>query len=168
MAHLDWGVCTTVPSCESRANADLVSVGFSTYYPRYESVEAVRGQIVRRTRPLFPGYIFFGLIDLWRSVFDSERVIGVLMADDERPSHLPQEVIDELRERESADGVIKFNVPRKRRYAPGTKVTIRHGVMTGLVGVVHLLQAHERVQVLLDMLGRGTTVSVREAEITAA
>jgi transcriptional antiterminator RfaH len=165
---MDWGVVTTVPACEHKAKADLTSVGFSCYFPRYESVEAVRGQIVQRARPLFPGYLFFGLIDPWRSVFQSERVLGVLMCDDEHPSHLPQEIIDELRERESPEGVIKFDTPRKRRHAPGTKVTIRHGVMTGLSGIVDRLQTHERVQVLLDMLGRGTTVSLREAEITAA
>jgi hypothetical protein len=34
----------------------------------------VRGQIVRRTRPLF--YIFFGLVNFWRDVFEFERVLG--------------------------------------------------------------------------------------------
>ena len=167
---MDWGVVTTVPACEHKAKADLTSVGFSCYFPRYESVEAVRGQIVRRARPLFPGYLFFGLIDLWRNVFDSESVREVLMWDEEQgePARLPQEVVDELHERESPEGVIKFDIPRKRRYAPGIKVTIRHGVMTGLSGIIDRLQTHERVQVLLDMLGRGTTVSVREAEITAS
>jgi len=76
---MDWGVVTTVPACEHKAKADLTSVGFSCYFPRYESVEAVRGQIVQRARPLFPGYLFFGLIDRWRSVFQSERVLGVGM-----------------------------------------------------------------------------------------
>ena len=74
---MDWGVATTVPACEHKANADLVSVGFMSYLPKYESVEAVRGQIIRRARPLFPGYIFFALVDAWRSVFDSEYIRGV-------------------------------------------------------------------------------------------
>src|SRR5437879_5277954 len=112
LCYMDWGYVTTVPACDNKAKADLTSVGFSCYFPRYESVEAVRGQIVQRARPLFPGYLFFGLIDPWRSVFQSERVLGVLMCDDEHPSHLPQEIIDELRERESPDGVIKFDTKK--------------------------------------------------------
>jgi len=125
---------------------------------------------VRRARPLFPGYVFFALIgDLWRKAFhSSERVNGLLMWAPEQPAHLPQEIIDELKGREDEEGVIRFDTPRKRRYAPGAKVTIRHGAMTGLNGIVEKLQTHERVQVLLEMLGRGTTVSVREAEITAS
>lgn len=86
---MDWGVATTVPACEHKANADLVSVGFMSYLPKYESVEAVRGQIIRRARPLFPGYIFFALVDAWRSVFDSEYIRGVLMGSEEHPSTLP-------------------------------------------------------------------------------
>ena len=60
----------------------------------------MRGTIIKRPRPLFPGYIFFGLIDdaiyLWRSVFLSERVTGVLRFDEYEPARLPQQVIDEI------------------------------------------------------------------------
>jgi hypothetical protein len=64
---LEWAVATTQPACEAKASADLVSVGFSAYYPQIENVEAVRGQIVKRVRPLFPGYLFFELVDAWRA-----------------------------------------------------------------------------------------------------
>jgi transcriptional antiterminator RfaH len=164
---MDWGVVTTVPACEHKAKADLTSVGFSCYFPRYESVEAVRGQIVQRARPLFPGYLFFGLIDRWRSVFQSERVLGVLMCDDEHPSHLPQEIIDELRERESPNGLIKFDTKRRRRYGSGTSVRVKHGALTGFSGIVERLQSKDRLQVLFDLFGRKTSVLLREAEVTA-
>jgi transcriptional antiterminator RfaH len=167
MRVVDWGVVTTVPACEHQAKADLTSVGFSCYFPRYESVEAVRGQIVQRARPLFPGYLFFGLIDRWRSVFQSERVLGVLMCDDERPSHLPQEIIDELREREGPDGVIKFDTNRRRHYGPGSAVRVRRGALTGFSGIVERLHSKDRLQVLFDLFGRKTTVLLRVAEVTA-
>jgi transcription antitermination factor NusG len=97
---LDWAVATTIPATENKASADLTSVGFSTYLPKYESVEAVRGRIVKRARPLFPGYLFFVFTEAWRRAFESERVTDVL-GDAERPSLLPQETIDELQERAS-------------------------------------------------------------------
>jgi len=126
----------------------------------------VRGQIVRRTRPLF--YIFFGLVNFWRDVFEFERVLGVLMCDEENPSRLPQGVVDELREREAPDGVIKFDTKRRRRFGPGAKVCIKHGVMVGFSGIVERLQSRDRVTVLLDLLGRKTSVLLRETELTAA
>jgi transcriptional antiterminator RfaH len=165
---MDWGVVTTVPACEHKAKADLTSVGFSCYFPRYESVEVVRGQIVQRAPPLFPGYIFFALCDFWRSVFDSERVIGVLMSDDEHPSHLPQEVIDELRERESPEGVIKFNTKKPRRFKNGQPVRMPNGPFSGFSGVVDSLASMDRIRVLFDLFGRKTTVLVREAELIGA
>ena len=126
----------------------------------------MRGQIVRRTRPLF--YIFFGLVNFWRDVFEFERVLGVLMCDEENPSRLPQGVVDELREREAPDGVIKFDTKRRRRFGPGAKVCIKHGVMVGFSGIVERLQSRDRVTVLLDLLGRKTSVLLRETELTAA
>jgi transcriptional antiterminator RfaH len=166
---MDWGVVTTVPACEHKAKADLTSVGFSCYFPRYESVEAVRGQIVQRARPLFPGYLFFGLIDPWRSVFQSERVLGVLMASDEEPAHLPQEIIDELVARgDPESGVIKFDTKKPRRFVRGSNVLVKHGCFMGFSSFVEDLRAKDRVSVLLDLFGRKTTVLLRETELTAA
>ena len=168
---MDWGVVTTVPANEAKAVADLDKVGLATYFPRYESVEAVRGRIIKRQRPLFPGYIFFGLIDdavyLWRNVFLSERVTGVLKWDDDRPAQLPQEVIDELKERSGLDGVIRFDSRRKRKFNVGATVRAMNGALTGHTGVVEHLQSKDRLQVLFDMFGRKTTVMMREADITA-
>jgi transcription antitermination factor NusG len=165
---VDWGVVTTVPACEHKAKTDLTSVGFSCYFPRYESVEAVRGQIVRRARPLFPRYIFFGPVDCWRELFELEHVVSVLMCGEDHPSKLPQEAIDELREREGPDGVIKLDDKRRQRFGPGAKVRVRRGVMVGFSGIVASMSGADRVKVLFEMMGRKTSVTLREAEITAA
>jgi hypothetical protein len=84
------------------------------------------------------------------------------------PSRLPQGVVDELREREAPDGVIKFDTKRRRRFGPGAKVCIKHGVMVGFSGIVERLQSRDRVTVLFDLLGRKTSVLLRETELTAA
>jgi transcription antitermination factor NusG len=166
---LDWGVVTTVPATEAKAAADLISVGFSTYYPRYESVEAVRGRIIKRQRPLFPGYIFFGLIDLWRSVFMSERVIDVIRCDVDKPARLSPSVIDELRERESPDGVIKFETKRRRRFRIGQTVRMKQGSFAGIDGLIEdmSMSGPDRIRVLFDMFGRKTPVTVAETELAA-
>jgi transcription antitermination factor NusG len=165
---MDWGVCTTVPSCERRADADLVSVGFSTYYPRYESAEAIHGRIVKRARPLFPGYLFFGLDDFWYIVHGaSEWVIGVLMWSEETPAALPQIVVDELRERAGPDDVIRYESRRKRKFNVGATIRATNGPFASLTGVVEHLNPRDRLQVLFDLFGRKTTVEMSEADITA-
>lgn len=165
---MDWGVVTTVPANEARAAADLDQVGLSTYFPRYESVEAVRGRIMKRQRPLFPGYLFFELAAFWRKVFTSERVTGVLKYDPETPAHLPQSVIDELIERSGPEGVIRFDTKRQRRFRHGQKVQVRNGPFTGHSAVIEALLADDRLRILLDLFGRKTTVSLRETELTVA
>jgi len=164
---LDWAVATTIPATENKASADLTSVGFSTYLPKYESVEAVRGRIIKRARPLFPGYLFFELIDKWREIFSFDRITGALMWSAEEPAHLPQDVVDELRDRAGADGVIKFETRRKRRFNVGATVNAKTGPLAGFTGTVERLESKDRVTILFGLFGRRTTVTMREADITA-
>jgi transcriptional antiterminator RfaH len=132
---VEWAVATTVPACEHKAKADLEDAGFSCYLPRYESVEALRGQIVHRARPLFPGYLFVEFCDFWRRAFDVEYLLGMLPHGEDHPTCLPQELIDELRDREGPDGIVHFHSAKKRRYGPGAWVRVRRGPLTGYSGV---------------------------------
>lgn len=165
---MHWGVATTVPSNESRAASDLARVGFETYFPRYESNEVVRGSMLKRNRPLFPGYIFFGLIDLWRNAFLSERVTHVLCSGEDNPAALPQMVIDELRDREAPDGVIRFGKTKKRhRFRVGQSVRMKQGSFAGFLGSIESMSGPDRVKILLEMFGRQTGVIVAETELAA-
>jgi transcriptional antiterminator RfaH len=163
----EWGVCVVATACENKASADLMTVGFSSYFPRYESTEALSGQIVRRVRPLFPGYLFFVVTDLWRRLFDFDHIIGVLRWAEDRPAALPQEVIDELHEREGPDGVIRLEERKRRRYRVGQSVRMKHGPFIGFSGIVESPPGVDRVKVLFEMLGRQTPVTVSETELAA-
>jgi len=107
-------------------------------------------------------------VDFWRSAFDLEYVLGLLPHGEDHPSLLPQELIDELRDREGPDGVVHFHTARKRRFGPGTNVRVKRGALMGFSGVVDQFAGEDRLKVLFDLLGRKTTVSPREAEVTAA
>jgi transcription antitermination factor NusG len=165
---LDWGVVTTVPANEAKAAADLDKVGVTTYFPRYESLEPIRGRIVKRRYPLFPGYLFFELVECWRKVFQSERVNYVLGDDGEHPARLPQTVIEELKERSGLDGVIRFDMKKPSRFRHGQKVQLRSGPFMGHSAIIEAILADDRLRVLLDLFGRKTTVLLREAELTVA
>ena len=166
---MDWAVATTAPSCEKKASADLVTVGFSTYYPRYESVEAIHGRIIKRARPLFPGYLFFELMgDLWRRArASSEHVLGVLMWSEETPAALPQIVVDELRERAGPDDVIRAEKKKHHKFRVGQTVRMKQGSFAGFFGLVEHMSSADRVTVLFDMFGRKTPVTIAETELAA-
>src|SRR6516162_1879231 len=142
----DWGVCVVATACENKASANLTTVGFSSYFPRYESVEALFGEIVRRPRPLFPGYLFFVLTDLWLHLLHLDHVLGVLRWAQDRPAVLPQEVIDELHEREGPDGVIRLEERKRRRYRVGQSVRVKRGPFVGFSGIVASMSGTDRVK----------------------
>jgi len=64
--------------------------------------------------------------------------------------------------------VIKLDDKRRRHFGPGAKVRVRREVMVGFGGIVASMSGADRVKVLFEMMGRKTSVTLREAEITAA
>jgi transcription antitermination factor NusG len=80
---------------------------------------------------------------------------------------LPQETLDELRDRAASDGVIRFESRRKRKFNVGATINARAGAFAGFTGTVERLESKDRVSVLFGLFGRKTTVTMREADITA-
>ena len=137
----------------------LALAGFTTYLPRLR---------VRRTTParkvppaLFPGYAFV-LIELqWHSATKAPGVIRLVL-DGTRPAKVPDKVIDDLKKRERG-GLIELPAPPGFRR--GDRVRITRGILTGQAGLYEGMAARDRVQVLLQLLGRvelpkGDVVSV--------
>ena len=81
----------------------------------------------------------------------------VLMNGDE-PAHAPDRVIEELRAREGRNGLIVLPAATSSagltKFKSGDRVRISAGPLSGFVGLVEGLRAHERVAILLAALGR--------------
>ena len=75
---------------------------------------------------------------------------AVLVMDGEQPAHVPDDVIAEIRSRER-NGLVEL--PKPRGLAPGTRVRVISGPLSEQIGMLTLLRAHERVIVLLNLLG---------------
>jgi transcription antitermination factor NusG len=73
------------------------------------------------------------------------------------PAVLADAVIEELRGREGRDGLIRL--PKRKSlnggalFAPGDMVRVASGPMSGLSGLVQGLKPHQRIEVLLTLLG---------------
>jgi transcriptional antiterminator RfaH len=103
-----------------------------------------------KTAALFPGYAFV-LIELqWHSARWSPGVPRLVL-DGMQPAKVPDKVITELKGRER-NGLVELPSPLGLRR--GDTVRITCGVFAGQLAVFNGMRAHERVAVLLQLLGR--------------
>jgi transcription antitermination factor NusG len=88
-----------------------------------------------------------------------------LVLDGASPAVVPDAVIVALKARER-DGLIELPIPP--RFRPGERVRVRHGAFLDRVGLVAGMKPHERVEVLLSLLGRQQRVTLHVDAVEAA
>ena len=162
-----WYVAHTKPGLERMAEGHLERQGFHVYLPLREK----KRRIGRRTdiikAPLFPRYLFVELdlsVDRWRSVNGTFGVAYLVGAGD-RPSAAPIGVVDALRAREDANGVVPIH--ESSPYAPGQAVTITQGPLAAQTGFFKCDNDNDPVTVLLGLLGREMELKLPGAAIRA-
>jgi transcriptional antiterminator RfaH len=160
-----WYCARTKPKHEHIAAANLSKrLGLEVFHPCLRLERATRRGAVRVVEPLFPCYVFVRcMID--ERVDDIRHVTGVssLVHFGDRIPPVPDSVIDELRQ--CFDDGEPMAV--EERLAPGTEVTIAEGAFMGFHGIVlRALPARQRVQILLDILGRSTLTEVERKSLT--
>jgi transcriptional antiterminator RfaH len=163
-----WYVAQTHPHAESKASLHLRRQGFDVYLPRYLKQRRHARRIEKVAAPLFPSYLFVG-IDLatqrWLAI-DSTIGVARLVRHGDRPAPVPQSIIDALLLRHDADGFVQLQ-PRPR-FAPGDKVRVVGGAFCDCLGLYEGMSAHERVTILLELLGRKVRVMLDGESVEAA
>ena len=115
------------------------------------------------TEALFPSYFFvrFSWRSSLRRVCHSPGVSGIVHFGEHWPT-IPAEMIDQLR---SNLGPEEVHLVRDD-LSPGDEVRIAGGTFHGFKAmVVHLLPSAQRVAVLMDFLGRQTTVQLNRRTV---
>jgi transcriptional antiterminator RfaH len=100
-------------------------------------------------RPCFRGYAFITVEAQWYAARWSLGVIGLIM-DGIKSARVADHIIDDLRKRER-NGLIEL--PKRPALQPGDQVRILQGPFAGHLGLYAGMRAHERVLVLLALLG---------------
>lgn len=155
-----WYVVQTQPNREDRAVVHLQRQGFVTYLPRYQRTRRHARRAETVLRPLFPRYLFVALDlarDRWRSVYSTFGVSRLLSAG-EAPLAVPPGLIDEIRARESQEGIVRLGLPAG--VGVGSHIRLIDGIFTDAEGVIERVADASRVAVLLKLLGRETRVFV--------
>ena len=153
-----WYCARTKPRQEHIAVDNLRRQAFETYHPKI-SIERIRnGKIAVTREPLFPSYVLirFALSDdAWRSINSTRGVSALLgFGEDFRPSPLPVGEVESIQDRERKGLLFISEVKRVKK---GDRVRLKFGLATDQIGTV-LFTSHERVTLLLSMLGQKTRV----------
>ena len=163
-----WYAIHTHPREELKALCHLQRQGYQAYLPRYATTIRHARKTERVVRPYFPRYLFVRLnlaIEGWRSIRSTVGVSNIVCLGD-RPTPLPERVIDALQSQQDADGFIQFT--RKPLFKPGDSIVILDGPFARQFGLCDGNSDNERVAILLDLLGRKVRVILDVEAVEAA
>ncbi|MHA6334532.1 transcription termination/antitermination protein NusG [Qipengyuania sp. CAU 1752] len=164
-ATAPWYAAQVKPRREALALTHLERQGFVTHCPKVERWRLRRGQNVRVTEPLFPGYVFVrGEQDRrWRSI---NSTIGVarLVTFGDCPAPVPAGFVERLQHLAGGTGNVSF----EEKLAPGDNVRVIGGPFDDICGTLASSSAQDRVIVLLQMLSGETRVTLPRARLVAA
>jgi transcriptional antiterminator RfaH len=162
-----WYVVHTQAAAEGKARANLIQQSYETFLPRFKKRRRHARKIDVVLAPLFPRYLFVHL-DLesepWRRINGTFGVIS-LITFDERPTAVPDTVVDGIRARCDASGIIDLKEPE---FARGQALRIEEGPMANLIGLFEKVSSDQRVVLLIEMLGRALRVAVPYGAVRAA
>jgi transcriptional antiterminator RfaH len=161
-----WFAVQTQVNAEAKAARNLLHQGFEVYLPRYLKRRSHARKIDKVAVPLFPRYLFVR-IDMmtqrWRSI-QSTFGVASLVFNGSEPAPVPPQVLRSLRAREDESGYVKLD--KRPKFARGDKVRVIAGAFAENLALFDGLADHDRIVILLDMLGRKICVSI-EADMVA-
>jgi transcriptional antiterminator RfaH len=154
-----WYSARTKPKHEHIATANLRRhLGLPVFFPRIRMEKLTRRGLVRVVEPLFPCYIFVRCI-VEERVNEIQHLSGIskLVQFGGKYPKVEDPIIEDLQACFEHEDLISV----ESRLKPGDEVTVAAGAFAGMTAqVLKSLPAKKRVQILLDILGRPTTVEV--------
>lgn len=142
--------------------------GVDVFAPRISFYKKTRNGKKRFVEALFPGYVFVhcNIRECLRVLLSMRGIIGIVRYGNIIPN-LPDQLIANLIDRfPNLDEPIQIN---QNAFEPGSEVTVVKGAFKNLSAVVeHYLPAKERIQVLINFLGRDVSLKLPSKMVLAA
>src|SRR5215469_7766033 len=146
---------------ERLASHCLTLAGYEIYQPLLREQRRSHGRKIIVTPPLFPGYLFVWVVRGWWDARWSPGVVRLIM-DGLLPARVPEQIISEIKSRER-NGFVEL--PKMRGLTPGMRVKVLQGPLQAQIGMLAALRPHERVLVLLNLLGGQQRVELAKTAI---
>ena len=160
-----WYCARTQPKHEHIAAGGLrARLGLEVFHPRLRMERATRRGVVRLIEPLFPCYIFVRC-NLAERMDAIRHVTGIssLVHFGQKVPPVSDETIEELRQCFELDEPMGVEDGLKA----GAEVLVADGPFMGTRGLVmRAMPGRQRVQILLDFLGRTTLTEVERTSLT--
>ena len=165
-----WIVAVSRPQQEAWAARNVQAQGFDAYYPKFEEEYLTKTKrIATRIRTVFPRYLFVRTDGPWYFLLGTFGISNVVFEGENNPATMPDAQVEYLREREDALGLVKLPPkPKPTPFTRGQRLRVTYGPMQGLTGICQGDSAKERVTMLLDMLGRKSSVVMQRGALEAA
>lgn len=165
VAMKQWFTVHTKSRQENLASDHLSRQGYEVYYPRIRQDQRRRGRWNRVIEPLFPRYLFVRLAAGIDNFAPIRSTVGVsdLVRVGRMPRPVPEDLISVLKQREDQEQGIHISSPQWKN---GMSVEFIEGPFAGIRGVFKASCSHERVIILMSLLGQNNAIVVaRDAVI---
>lgn len=164
-----WYVVRSKFQQEVRARINIADQGFATFFPQYNKRIRHARAVENVVRPLFPGYLFVSFDaddeDRWPKILRTRSVATILgMETSRHPLPLPAGFVEAL-ERCARAGLLQPHEEGAREFKPKEMVRIEMGPFAGFEAIVDEDEG-VRVKVLLDFLGKSTSIPVPREHLT--
>ena len=155
-----WCCAQVEPRRERLASHCLGLAGYKIYQPLLREQRRSHGRKIIASPALFPGYLFVWVVRGWWDARWAPGVIRLIM-DGLLPARVPDAVIPEIKSRERNGFVV---LPQPRGLI-GRRVRVLQGPLQEQIGLLAALRPHERVLVLLQLLGGERPVELARSTI---
>lgn len=159
-----WHLALCRPNQNHIAFRNLTKAGFPAFMPRHHTSRRWRGRQIDGLRPVFGGYLFFSTdpaAPRWHEVTRMPGIGSLVKTSPQNIGCVPSSVVTGLMLRCDADGCL---MPEDD-FRQGEVLRMTCGPFAGFVGTVEKIDQDSRVYLLLDMLGRKTTVTVSHVAV---
>ena len=155
-----WYVVYTRTGMERMAMGHLENQGYTVYLPQRLKERRHARRIDTIKTPLFPRYLFVELdlsTDRWHAINGTYGVTYLITMGD-RPSAVPPAIVETIRARENAEGLVEITEPCP--YETGDVIEITQGALADQTGIFKCGDDRQRVTLLLSLLGREMEVNL--------
>jgi len=160
-----WLTVYSKPRQEATAEEHLRRQGFTVYFPRIQTARRQKDRWQDRIEPLFPRYLFLQAEQDTQSLAPVRSTQGVskLVRFGDELVPVPDALIAALKE--MADPESGLHVPAAQPFQPGDRVSVLEGPFAELQGIYQCEQGEQRALILLECLGKLTSVSIAHHKI---
>ena len=156
-----WFAVYSKPRQERIAHENLVRQGFHCFLPEAVNPYQRRSKTRQpRIEPLFPRYLFLNAtpeVQNLAAVRSTRGVVGLVRSGFELVK-VPARVIEIIKARQNEiTGLVTLDPIAVK---PGDRVRVFDGPFTGVEGILEASSGEQRALILMDLLGRQTTVEV--------